>query len=127
MSFLLLPMFTVIIETYLQKAVEKLSAMIHPEGDCPLCLYPLVPEDLHGENFPFMMQRIVRWWNWLQKGKESNATSSSLLVRNVKIKDMHGEKGERMGNCPVCLKVFHTKDFEHVLDLAGTHSSEQLS
>ncbi|KAJ4847611.1 hypothetical protein Tsubulata_002712 [Turnera subulata] len=120
-----------------EEAVEKLSAMNHPEGDCPLCLHPLVPEDPHGEDLPFMklmscfhcfhIQCIVRWWNWLQKGKESNATSSSLPVRNAKVQDMHGKKGESMGNCPVCRKVFHTKDFEHVLDLAGTHSSEQSS
>lgn len=38
--------------------------------------------------------------------------------------DMNGAVEESVGNCPVCRKVFHTKDFEHVLDLVGTHSSE---
>lgn len=26
------------------------------------------------------------------------------------------------GLCPVCRKVFHAKDLEHVLDLVGAHS-----
>lgn len=37
-----------------QEAVERLTSMNHPEGDCPLCLYPLVPEDRHSESEPFM-------------------------------------------------------------------------
>ncbi|KAA3488240.1 E3 ubiquitin-protein ligase RNF25 [Gossypium australe] len=28
-----------------KEAVERLSTMNHPDGDCPLCLYPLVSED----------------------------------------------------------------------------------
>jgi len=39
---------------YLKEAVEKLSAMNHPDGDCPLCLFPLVPEDQQSESLPFM-------------------------------------------------------------------------
>lgn len=27
------------------------------------------------------------------------------------------------GNCPVCRKVFHAKDIEHVHSLVGSHSS----
>lgn len=34
--------------------MEKLSAMNHPDGDCPLCLLPLVPEDQQSETLPFM-------------------------------------------------------------------------
>ncbi|KAJ6872424.1 hypothetical protein NC651_031515 [Populus alba x Populus x berolinensis] len=33
---------------------EKLSVMNHPDGDCPLCLYPLVPDDEQHEALPFM-------------------------------------------------------------------------
>lgn len=29
-----------------------------------------------------------------------------------------------MGNCPVCRKVFHTQDLEHVLHLVDNHSSQ---
>lgn len=29
-----------------------------------------------------------------------------------------------MGTCPVCRKVFLAKDFEHVLDLVASHSSQ---
>ena len=35
---------------------------------------------------------------------------------------MHEKVDENMGTCPVCRKVFHAKDIEHVLDLVGTHS-----
>lgn len=34
--------------------MEKLSVMNHPDGDCPLCLYPLVPEDEQSKVLPFM-------------------------------------------------------------------------
>jgi len=37
---------------------------------------------------------------------------------------VHGVLEERMGDCPVCRKVFHVKDFEHVLDLVGTQASQ---
>lgn len=43
-----------IIEMYFKEAAEKLSAMNHPDGDCPLCLFPLVPEDHQSETLPFM-------------------------------------------------------------------------
>lgn len=39
---------------YVQEAVEKLSAMNHPDGDCPLCLSPLVPEEEQSKVLPFM-------------------------------------------------------------------------
>lgn len=31
---------------------------------------------------------------------------------------------ENIGNCPVCRKVFHAKDLEHVLNLVGSQSSQ---
>ncbi len=37
----------------MQEAVEMLSNMNHPAGDCPLCLYPLVKEN-DGSALPFM-------------------------------------------------------------------------
>ncbi|KAA3453540.1 E3 ubiquitin-protein ligase RNF25 [Gossypium australe] len=37
-----------------EEAVERLSAMNHPDGDCPLCLYPLVSEDDQTKRLPFM-------------------------------------------------------------------------
>jgi len=39
---------------YLKEAAEKLSSMNHPDGDCPLCLFPLVPEDQESGTLPFM-------------------------------------------------------------------------
>jgi hypothetical protein len=38
--------------------------------------------------------------------------------------DTHGAIEESMGTCPVCRNVFLAKDFEHVLGLVGSHSSQ---
>ncbi|KAE8715118.1 RWD domain-containing protein, putative isoform 2 [Hibiscus syriacus] len=106
-----------------EEAVERLSAMNHPDGDCPLCLFPLVSEDDQTES-----ECIIRWWNWLQienKNNTKNASSATLHLRNTGGQpDRNGAVEESMGNCPVCRKVFHVKDFEHVLDLVGSHSSQ---
>ncbi|GMY23048.1 e3 ubiquitin-protein ligase rnf25 [Fagus crenata] len=122
-----------------EEAVEKLSIMNHPDGDCPLCLYPLVPEDEKIKILPFMKlmscfhcfhsECIIRWWNWLQTEKEAHAVdSSSVTIRPSSFmgneKDIHKAMEEREGTCPVCRKVFLAKDFEHVLDLVGSHSSQ---
>lgn len=40
---------------------------------------------------------------------------------------MHGMTEGSTGNCPVCRKVFHAKDIEHVLSLVGSHSSNLVS
>ncbi|CAM8937975.1 unnamed protein product [Rhodiola kirilowii] len=111
-----------------EEAVEKLSDMNHPEGDCPLCLCPLFPEDEDDESLPFMKlmscfhcfhsECIIRWWNWLQV--QNNLNPSKLSNQQ----DKPEETVEGMGTCPVCRKVFHTKDFEHVLSLVGTKMSE---
>lgn len=128
-----------------EEAVEKLTVMNHPDGDCPLCMYPFVPEDEQDEALPFMKlmscfhcfhcECIVRWWNWIQKEKESNtSTSSSTTLLQIRemgnqngLSDVHEIVEERMGDCPVCRKVFHVKDFEHVLDLVGTQASQSDS
>ncbi|KAK4379485.1 hypothetical protein RND71_001347 [Anisodus tanguticus] len=58
--------------------------MNHPDGECPLCLYPLVDED-EGSSAPFMKlmscfhcECIIRWWNWLELLK--NLLPLQLLV-----------------------------------------------
>ncbi|XP_040995397.1 uncharacterized protein LOC121241623 isoform X1 [Juglans microcarpa x Juglans regia] len=122
-----------------EEAVEKLTIMNHPDGDCPLCLYPLVPEDGQNGNLPFMKlmscfhcfhsECIIRWWNWLHTEKETNASdSASAIVCPIHYmdnrRDPHGAMGENMGICPVCRKVFHSKDIDHVLCLVGSHSSQ---
>ncbi|KAK8570496.1 hypothetical protein V6N13_003172 [Hibiscus sabdariffa] len=121
-----------------EEAVERLSAMNHPDGDCPLCLYPLVSEDDQAERLPFMKlmscfhcfhsECIIRWWDWLQienKNNAKNASSATLHLRNTgDQQDRNGEVEESMGNCPVCRKVFLAKDFDHVLDLVGSYSSQ---
>ncbi|WCJ23022.1 RWD domain-containing protein [Euphorbia peplus] len=125
-----------------EEAVEKLSVMNHPDGDCPLCLYPLVQEEECNEKLPFMKlmscfhcfhsECIIRWWNFLQKEKESNTNTSSSRTHHS-IRDAEnqngvcGVMGESIGSCPVCRKVFHTKDFDHVLGLVGLQSSELTS
>ncbi|XP_044481325.1 uncharacterized protein LOC123207902 isoform X2 [Mangifera indica] len=116
-----------------EESVEKLSSMNHPDGNCPLCLYPLVPKDENDEVLPFMKlmscfhcfhgECIVHWWNWLQKEKEDNASCGDTLHP---IRVMRNERAleENIGNCPVCRKVFHAKDLEHVLNLVGSQSSQ---
>ncbi|KAK7386145.1 hypothetical protein VNO78_26147 [Psophocarpus tetragonolobus] len=115
-----------------EEAVEKLSAMNHPDGDCPLCLFPLVPEDLQSETLPFMKlmscfhcfhsECIIRWWQWLQSSKVDSAnTDSTPALRN---QDNHKKMEDSVGNCPVCRKPFLAKDLDHVLALVGSYSSQ---
>ncbi|TKY68920.1 E3 ubiquitin-protein ligase RNF25 [Spatholobus suberectus] len=115
-----------------EEAVEKLSAMNHPDGDCPLCLFPLVPEDQQSETLPFMKlmscfhcfhsECIIRWWKWLQDSKVDSAnTDSAAAHRN---QDNHEKMEESIGNCPVCRKPFLAKDLDHVLALVGSYSSQ---
>lgn len=107
-----------------EEAVERLTIMNHPDGDCPLCLYPLFPEDGESNPMPFMKlmscfhcfhcECIIRWWNWLHTEKEADSE--------------HGNSGsvdKSLGNCPVCRKVVHASDIEHVLGLVGAQSSQQ--
>ncbi|XP_038684968.1 uncharacterized protein LOC119984889 isoform X2 [Tripterygium wilfordii] len=128
--------------TLCEAAVEKLTAMNHPDGDCPLCLCPLVSEDEQCVTLPFMKlmscfhcfhsECIIRWWKWLRTEKETDPNySHGTTLRPMRDgdhqNDVHEVKEESMGNCPVCRKVFHAKDFEHVLHLVGTHSSQLSS
>ncbi|KAL9429888.1 hypothetical protein AB3S75_025307 [Citrus x aurantiifolia] len=121
-----------------EEAVAKLSAMNHPDGDCPLCLYRLFRKDKNVEVLPFMKlmscfhcfhsECIVRWWNWLQNGIETDSCPTvhpNTDTQNQK--DMLGPIDGNMGNCPVCRKVFHVKDLEHVLNLVGSQSSHLSS
>ncbi|PNX99478.1 E3 ubiquitin-protein ligase rnf25-like protein, partial [Trifolium pratense] len=113
------------------EAAEKLSAMNHPDGDCPLCLFPLVTEDHQSETFPFMKlmscfhcfhrECIIRWWNWIQSSKQTGSANSNNATAQ-RNRDNHEKLEEGVGNCPVCRKPFHAKDLDHVLDLVGSHS-----
>lgn len=117
-----------------EEAVEKLSGMNHPDGNCPLCLNPLLDEKDGNNSLPFMKlmscfhcfhcECIIRWWNWVQAQKELVHANTSSSITSIK--DMEDPEGmseithERTGECPVCRKVFLAKDIEHVLDLVGT-------
>ncbi|KAJ9680552.1 hypothetical protein PVL29_019771 [Vitis rotundifolia] len=120
-----------------KEAVERLSTMNHPDGNCPLCLYPLFPEHKQNNILPFMKlmscfhcfhsECIIRWWNWLQTQQEMDPdnSSSAIVQPSNEIEQqqgMHGMTEGSTGNCPVCRKVFHAKDIEHVLSLVGSHS-----
>nr|GLL25621.1 E3 ubiquitin-protein ligase RNF25 isoform X1 [Ipomoea trifida] len=113
-----------------EEAVERLSSMNHPDGNCPLCLYPLVDEDTGNSSLPFMKLMscfhcfhcdcIIRWWNWLQDPKETdgaNVLGSSGSPSNAEVK-----QEESKGNCPVCRKVFLARDIEHARHLVGMQS-----
>ncbi|ESR58675.1 hypothetical protein CICLE_v10020918mg [Citrus x clementina] len=76
----------------------------------------------------FHSECIVRWWNWLQNGIETDSCATvhpNTDMRNQK--DMLGPIDGNMGTCPVCRKVFHVKDLEHVLNLVGSQSSHLSS
>ncbi|XP_057808326.1 uncharacterized protein LOC131022816 isoform X2 [Salvia miltiorrhiza] len=115
-----------------EEAVEKLSSMNHPEGDCPLCLFPLLDEDADNNSLPFMKLMscfhcfhcdcIIRWWNWIQmqSEKESSSSSSSTVRSKPDQQGIRKMMEGSMGKCPVCRKIFLAKDIEHVLDLVGT-------
>ncbi|KAG5399606.1 hypothetical protein IGI04_014213 [Brassica rapa subsp. trilocularis] len=87
-----------------EEAVERLTIMNHPDGDCPLCLYPLFPEDGESDQMPFMKlmscfhcfhcECIIRWWNWLHTEKEADSVNGNS-----------GSVDKSLGNCPVCRKV----------------------
>jgi len=115
--------------------------MNHPDGDCPMCLYPLFPEDGGSKQMPFMKlmscfhcfhcECIIRWWNWLHSQKEAGSKSGDSLRLHRETSDQEDSSGLRdksLGNCPVCRKVFHASDIEHVLNLVGgAQSSKQGS
>ncbi|XP_068651064.1 uncharacterized protein [Aristolochia californica] len=116
-----------------EEAVEMLSNMNHPDGDCPLCLYPLVQEDGQHDFVPFMKlmscyhcfhsECIMRWWNWLlkQQGRNSGDVIEATLPASG---DTENLRDESSGSCPVCRKVFHAGDIEHVLDLVQGGSAK---
>ncbi|KAL4355950.1 hypothetical protein HN51_027321 [Arachis hypogaea] len=116
-----------------EEAAEKLSTMNHPDGDCPLCLFPLVPEDQQSTKLPFMKlmscfhcfhsECIIQWWNWLQTSKEADSAYSASATTHPN-RDKNGKLEEGVGNCPVCRKPFDGKDLDHVLDLVDSHSSQ---
>ncbi|CAA0842749.1 RWD domain-containing protein [Striga hermonthica] len=117
-----------------EEAVQRLSSMNHPDGDCPLCLHPLLgDEDADSSSLPFMKLMscfhcfhcdcIIRWWKWsqVQSDQEVKSSSSSSSSRIMHQKPgTHKTVEENMAKCPVCRKVFLAKDIEHVLDLVGT-------
>ncbi|KAI3703258.1 hypothetical protein L1987_73199 [Smallanthus sonchifolius] len=119
-----------------EEAVEKLTSMNHPDGDCPLCLSPLLEESASNNALPFMKlmscfhcfhcECIIRWWNWLQMHKETDHANSSGLHEIKTQPDKNKNTEDGMGICPVCRKVFHAKDIEHVLNLVGAYSQLNL-
>ncbi|KAL9245240.1 hypothetical protein vseg_018915 [Gypsophila vaccaria] len=119
-----------------EEAVETLSSMNHPEGDCPLCLYPLLVEDELTKPQPFMKlmscfhcfhcECIIRWLKWfLTENKAScrHSSARSSLVDDEfwQTSDLREMMGESTGNCPVCRKIFLAKDIEHVLNSVDSH------
>ncbi|KAI5437233.1 hypothetical protein KIW84_023379 [Lathyrus oleraceus] len=101
---------------YLKEAVEKLSDMNHPDGDCPLCLFPLVTEEHQSETLPFMKlmscfhcfhsECIIRWWNWLESSKQTGSSKSDnatarrnrAAIQCLKRKRLYEQQIEQLGN-----------------------------
>lgn len=122
-------------------AVEELSSMNHPDGDCPLCLCPLVDGEATDTSLPFMKlmscfhcfhcECIIRWWKWLKRQNEMDHADTSATSTSQR--DTESQQGREqmtdvsMGKCPVCRKLFLAKDIEHVLDLVETHSQAETN
>nr|XP_010919738.1 E3 ubiquitin-protein ligase RNF25 isoform X2 [Elaeis guineensis] len=114
-----------------EEAVEMLSSMNHPEGNCPLCLCPLTTEDKEGSSLPFMKlmscyhcfhsECIIRWWKWLQEQNETKIAQETTAAAAESQRDMPATVNQHKGTCPVCRKVFDVKDIEHVLDYLETN------
>lgn len=97
-----------------EEAVEKLTSMNHPDGDCPLCLSPLVVNEESASNIslPFMKlmscfhcfhcECIIRWWNWLQMHQEvDHHANSSTHAHQIKTQpEMQKKHGRSNGNLP---------------------------
>nr|CAD1835063.1 unnamed protein product [Ananas comosus var. bracteatus] len=118
------------------EAVEILSSMNHPDGDCPLCLYPLVREEKNASALPFMKlmscfhcfhcECFFRWWRWLQAQSGTNQAEEPTVTAGNQ-RDMHEVVNQHQGNCPVCRQVFDEKDLEHVLGYLETYSFQSGS
>ncbi|KAK1303190.1 hypothetical protein QJS10_CPB11g00274 [Acorus calamus] len=73
-----------------EEAVEILSSMNHPDGNCPMCLNPLVHEVGHDLFLPFMKlmscyhcfhsECIIRWWSWLQEQNETRIENGREIL-----------------------------------------------
>ncbi|XP_050918236.1 uncharacterized protein LOC127135618 [Lathyrus oleraceus] len=91
-----------------EEAVEKLLDMNHPDGDCPLCLFPLVTEEHQSETLPFMKlmscfhcfhsECIIRWWNWLESSKQTGSSKSDNAT---------ARRNRGMCNCKVAFDDRH--------------------
>ncbi|KAK2976174.1 hypothetical protein RJ640_000723 [Escallonia rubra] len=103
--------------TLCEEAVEGLSRMNHPQGNCPLCLSPLVEEDACSSASPFMklIECIIRWWNWLET--ENGANLINLSSPSVCSGDLATQQGSMM----IPLLSVPDWDIEHVLGLVGSH------
>ncbi|KAK6162663.1 hypothetical protein DH2020_002504 [Rehmannia glutinosa] len=55
-----------------EEAVEGLSSMNHPEGDCPLCLHPLLDEDASSKLEIDVLNAIQVLWKIMVSIAESN-------------------------------------------------------
>ncbi|KAJ3689918.1 hypothetical protein LUZ61_019082 [Rhynchospora tenuis] len=122
-----------------EEAVEVLSGMNHPDGDCPLCLYPLFPEDTNLTMHPFMKLMscyhcfhsdcIIRWWKWIHDQQNENEAhkTNPIGARNQRgLQRTLNQQAEDKGNCPVCRKEFDKKDIEHALHYMGSNPITQL-
>ncbi|XP_073308751.1 uncharacterized protein [Primulina huaijiensis] len=111
-----------------EEAAEMLSSMNHPDGNCALCLYPIVDENAGSNSRPFMKLMscfhcfhcdcFIRWWNWILTQCEMGVANSSCASKSSG--SLHEMTEESMCKCPVCREIFLTKDIEHVLDFTGT-------
>ncbi|KAH9300256.1 hypothetical protein KI387_011839, partial [Taxus chinensis] len=120
-----------------EAAIDRLSKMNHPEGNCSFCLFPLLMEDAQNGSRPFMKLMSCfhcfhsdcfgRWWRWLQEQnrlEKCNSTDTTLSRLGDNADEIYSGlayssevnkfKEYCLVNCPVCRKVIHAEDVNHV-------------
>ncbi|KAL6130630.1 hypothetical protein ACLB2K_069009 [Fragaria x ananassa] len=116
-----------------EEAVEKLSVMNHPDGNCPLCLCPLVSEEEQSQVLPFMKlmscfhcfhsECIIRWWSCIQKEAKINVSSTATthsLRETRDCKDTRGAVEESMEldvGIPLDLVDAYVEMFSFILEV----------
>ncbi|KAG0456975.1 hypothetical protein HPP92_022132 [Vanilla planifolia] len=119
-----------------EEAVDLLTNMNYPEGDCPLCLYPLVSDAItNTSSFMKLMscyhcfhsECMIRMWRWIQETNETQEMNKTLETTPIRTEvksalELHSSLNQK-GNCPVCRKAFDAKDIEHVDQYLVVNSS----
>ncbi|KAI5077188.1 hypothetical protein GOP47_0007012 [Adiantum capillus-veneris] len=107
-----------------EKALDRLTEMNQPDGNCCFCMEPLVMENEVSNLRPFMKllscfhcfhsECFIRWWRWMLQRKNLDKSDVLLISRPEEEKDVIAscmkllEEAEM--KCPVCRKSINIQD-----------------